>query len=124
MKEAGEVCYYKPRADQFVYLVVEGERGSYHEAGREEDEDNYQVECGDFHPAADKITELTGAVNYNVKLVFCFSKEKKIIRFGVRTKDCQQVIFLSRLSRDQLEIWDRIGKVNISKVLGRVMLAI
>ena len=115
MKVVGEVCYYKPRGDQFVYLVVEGERGSYHEAGREVEEDNYQVECGDFHPAADNITELTGALNYNIKLVFCFSKdkEKKIVRFGVRTEDCQQVIFLSRISRDQLEIWDRIGKVYI-----------
>ena len=72
---------------------VIGSRGI--EAGRKED--NYQVECGNFHLVVDKITELgLRGLSCNVRLVFCFTRIKRRVIFGVRTEDCQQIIFLSR----------------------------
>ena len=53
---------------------VIGSRGI--EAGRKED--NYQVECGNFHLVVDKITELgLRGLSYNVRLVFCFTRIKR-----------------------------------------------
>lgn len=103
-----EVCYYRLKIKPFAYMRVEGEGLSYHEAGRDV-ETNRRIEYGEFHRADQRITALTGKMNYNIKTIINTEHLDQMERFGVLTETRHQLVFLSNINRDQLAVYERIS---------------
>ena len=74
----------------YLKIVGDGEKVTYHETGRDVF-DNIKIEQGDFDTANEKIRELSGKQNYNLKMLIFFDKDVPFIKCGVMSDDRERM---------------------------------